>query len=323
MHIRGHGRSSRIVWDGAAGGTMVRSHSASFSTYIGIVWDGQGRAAEGFIHAGDSESKATHQHEAFMNFTKIGCGTNDVRYLESSEWRNCLFVNCGKGLAFPGQDNYIFTVDGCEFHDNGYGIWAGKGNFYARNCHFERSKQVDIAVTKSHPTNSVRRCTSVGSSTFIQFGESPSTGSDLPLSIQDCHVSGWTNPDWAVRNNWSGPLLLFDCVFTDAPSSNPPASLGVPQPVVHSHNKTSTAKLFGGETEYVQEVSNGQRGGSITSAWQRFFRSEAAIPTKVFDAKRDFGAAGNGRLAHPARRSRDHELAEAGGWQSWRALPYV
>jgi hypothetical protein len=39
----------------------------------------------------------------------------------------------------------------------------------------------------------------------------------------------------------------------------------------------------------VIEVPPGQRGGSVTSAQQSFFSSEAAIPTRVFDAKRDFG----------------------------------
>lgn len=298
VHIRGHGRASRIVWDGAEGGRMFRIYGASFSTYIGIVWDGRGKAAEGFVHAGGGESKVTHQHVAFMNFTDFGCGAVE-RYLESSEWRNCLFINCGKGLWISSGKNaghFIWTVDGCEFHDNGYGLSSDAGNFYARNCHFERSGQVDISVSVSHPANSVRRCTSIDSRAFIQFGNSPTTRSDLPLTIQDCHVSGWTNPDWAVRKNWSGPLLIFDCVFTDAPSASPPVSLGVPLPVVHSNNQTSTAQLFGGETQYLQqEVQRGQRGGSINSAWQRFFRDEAKIPTRVFDAKRDFGAAGNGQ----------------------------
>ena len=84
MHIRGHGRSSRIVWDGATGGRMFRSLSASYATFIGIVWDGQGKAAEGFIHDGEVETKVTHQHEAFMNFVEVGCGTTEVRYLEST-----------------------------------------------------------------------------------------------------------------------------------------------------------------------------------------------------------------------------------------------
>jgi hypothetical protein len=197
VHIRGHGRNSRIVWDSASGGTMFRIYGASFSTYIGVVWDGRRKAAEGIVHAGGTETKVTHQHEAFLNFTEFGCGAVE-RYLESSDWRNCLFVNCGKGLMIRHSKNaghFIWTVDGCEFHDNGYGLRSDAGNFYVRNCHFERSRQVDIAITRSHPANSVRRCTSVGSRAFIQFGESPSPRSDLPLTIQDCHVSGWTNSD--------------------------------------------------------------------------------------------------------------------------------
>ncbi len=99
-------------------------------------------------------------------------------------------------------------------------------------------------------------------------------------------MSGWTNPDGAIRVGT--PTLIFDCVFTNAPSANPPIPLNG-QSVVHSNNRTSTGALFGGSTQNVVEVPPGQRGGSVTSARQSFFCSEAAIPTRVFDAKRDFG----------------------------------
>jgi hypothetical protein len=141
------------------------------------------------------------------------------------------------------------------------------------------------------------------------------------LTIQDCHVSGWTNPDWAICNNWSGPLLIFDCVFTDPPSASPPVSLGVPQPVVHSNNQTNTAMLFGGKTQLVAEVPKGERGGSVTSARQRFFKSEAAIPTKVFDARRDFGAAGDGRKDDTAAVQRCIEAARIHGKGAIAYLP--
>jgi hypothetical protein len=99
---------------------------------------------------------------------------------------------------------------------------------------------------------------------------------------------------------WQGensPLLVFDCVFTNAPSTDPPIRLdNSPASVVtHSNNSTSTPSLFGGSTERLFEVPKGQRGGSVSSSRQRFFRSEATIPTRVFDAKRDFGARGDGQ----------------------------
>jgi hypothetical protein len=297
IHIRGHGRSTRIVWDGPQGGTMLHIYSFGLSTYIGSVWDGRGKAARGFMHDGGNETKVKHEHQAFMNCTEQGSGATEERlsninkqgtwYIESSEWRNCLFINNGKGLAFWHYNDYIFTIDGCEFHDNGYGIWTRRGNSYVRNSHFQRSTQADIANPSALHGCSVRRCTSVGSRAFLH-------DSGFEMTVQDCHVSGWTNPDGAVICGGS-PMLIFDCVFTNAPSANPPIRLNSSKSVVHSNNRTSTSALFGGRTEHVVEVPNGQRGGSVTSARQSFFKSDVAIPSKVFDAKRDFGAKGDGR----------------------------
>jgi hypothetical protein len=296
INIRGHGRSTRIVWDGPAGGTMFNSRGMGYSTYIGLVWDGRGKAARAWIDLPGAASHTKHQHSAFMNFTEAGCGTAEEGgdYLDSSEWRNCLFINCGKGLAIWRYNDFNWTIDGCNFYDCGYGIWNRNGNFYARNCHFERSKQVDIIDVGGIHGNSARRCTSVGSRAFLEH-----KGSGSIFTIQDCHVSGWTNPDFAIRVGT--PTLIFDCVFTNAPSANPPIPLNG-QSVVHSNNKTSTSALFGGTTTNVIEVPPGQRGGSVSSAQQSFFSSEAAIPTRVFDVKRDF----NGDVQRAIDAARDY-----------------
>jgi hypothetical protein len=282
INIRGHGRSTRIVWDGPEGGTMFSSRGMGYSSYIGLVWDGRGKAARGWIDLPGAASHTKHQHSAFMNFTDIGAGTipGGGDYLDSSQWRNCLFINCGKGLSVANFNDYNWTIDGCNFYDCGYGIWNRNGNFYARNCHFQRSKQADIGDISGIHGSSARRCTSVGSRSFLEH-----SGSAM-FTVQDCHVSGWTNPDGAIRVG--SPTLIFDCVFTNAPSANPPVPLNG-QSGVHSDNRTSTAALFGGDTTNMVEVPPGKRGGSITSAQQSFFSSEAAIPTRVFDVKRDFG----------------------------------
>jgi len=299
MNHRGHGRHSRIVWDGPEGGTMFRFTGARNSSHIGTVWDGQGKAARGFVHDGGNATKILFEHMAFLNFTEQGSGTTEGPraargYLEGSEWRNCLFVNCGKALAFWQFNDYVFIIDGCEFHDNDYGIWSDRGQWYVRNSHFRRSRQADLRNNNDIHGCSARRCTSVDSRAFY---ERAGTVGGPFFTIQDCHVTGWTNPDYAIHssNKEGSPLLIFDSTFTNAPSENPPILLGGPTPVVHSNNNASTPALFGGSTEHVQEVPGGERGGSVSSAQQNFFTSEAAIPTKVFDAKRDFGAKGDGK----------------------------
>jgi hypothetical protein len=300
MHLRGHGRNTRIVWYGAQGGRMFRSDSAPFSSYIGVVWDGRNVAAEGFIHAttvlDSRETKVLHYNVAFMNFTGQASGTStgkpDQAHTEGSMWQNCLFINCGKGLYFPQWNDYVITIDGCEFYDNGIGVSTLNGNFYLRNSHFERSTQVDIQNSNDTQSSTVRRVTSVGSRAFY---ERPGTTGPL-FTMQDCHVEGWTNTGYAVMSSGTArnPFLMFDCTFKNAPSSNPPVSLGGATSFVHSNNVWSTGgNLVGGNTTYVQEIPKGVRGGSISSASQKFFKTDAHLPGKLFDAKRDFGAKGD------------------------------
>ena len=97
-----------------------------------------------------------------------------------------------------------------------------KANFYARNCHFASSRQADFVVGSEHGS-SIRRCTSVGSRRFI---EEP--GTIAPLTVQDCHVAGWTDPEGAVYLNGS-PVLMFDCSFTRPPSDRAPVRLVNPR----------------------------------------------------------------------------------------------
>src|SRR6185369_15360449 len=115
-------------------------------------------------------------------------------------------------ILFNDYDN---TFNGCEFRNCGTGLKDIHGNFYARDCHFQGSTVVDINMQSEHGS-SVRRCTSVGSRSFID-AHSPVA----PLTIQDCHVSGWTNPEGTVLLN-NAPVTMLDCTFTKAPGENPP-----------------------------------------------------------------------------------------------------
>jgi uncharacterized repeat protein (TIGR02543 family) len=310
MHLRGHGRNTRIEWYGPSGGRMFRSDGAAYSTYIGVVWDGRGIAAYGFMHAtsdlGKRETRVLHQHEVFMNCTAEGAGAaknkhpTNTKYLEGSTWNNCLFINNGKGLVLWDANDYVITIEGCEFYDNEYGIYSERGSFYVRNSHFERSTQADIVNNNDTQSCSARRVTSVGSRLFYQ--RAGSTGGVL-FTMQDCHISDWTNTDYAIKTTSGAryPMLIFDCTFKNAPSSNPPVKLDGATPVVHSNNVWTTGgDFFGGNTELVQEIPKGKRGGSIESADQKFFSSTAKIPGKVFTAT-GFNSAGIQKAVDDAR----------------------
>jgi hypothetical protein len=292
--VVGHGRGTRLVWDGEAGGRMFWSNGVAYSRYIGLSWDGRGKAAVGFDHAAEQrfETEVRHEHEAFRNFTGFGIRVGNKQKVASAEilYRNCLFENCGTALAFLDFNDYDNSVDGCEFRNCGTGVLDNKGNFYARNCHFEGSREADFVMGSEHGS-SIRRCTSVGSRRFVE-----ERGTIAPLTLQDCHVAGWTDPEGAVLLNGS-PVLMFDCSFTGASSDRRPVRLANPsQKLLISNNRPllieDLAQVPNEARVYV--IPPGNRGGSIASAEERFLRDTAAVPGRVFDAVRDFGAKGNG-----------------------------
>lgn len=292
--VIGDGRDTRIVWDGPEGGRMFRSDGVAYSRYVGLSWDGQGRAAVGFDH--DSalrfETEVRHQYEAFRNMTECGIRVGHAQQLASAEilYRDCLFESCGTGLAFLEFNDYDNTIDGCEFRDCGVGVRDTKGNFYARDSHFERSREADFAMASEHGS-SIRRCTSVGSRAFAVM-----TSSIAPLTIQDCHVRGWTAPDGAVRLSGS-PVLVMDSTFEDPPSDAPPivraseaqrlfVSGCVPERLDRLVQPAGGAYLY--------SIPAGRRSAALTDPTRSFLRQAVPPEGTLFDAGRDFGAKGDG-----------------------------
>ncbi len=291
----GHGRDTRIVWDGPAGGTMFRCNGLAYSRFEGIAWDGAGKAAVGFDHASELrfETEVTHQHEAFRNFTGYGIRVGYQQKIASAEilYDNCLFENCSTGVAMLEFNDYDNTFDRCEFRKCGTALYDLHANFYVRNCHFEGSTDADISTQSEHG-DSVRRCSSYGSKRFIV-----QRGTIAPLTVQDCRVEAWTDPEGAIQLNGS-TALVFDCVFTKPPSSAPPIRmLRADQRLAICHNEPLAADRLvaappGAEATVVPP---GKRGGVLTSTRQSFLRPTASVPSRIFDAVRDFGAKGDGK----------------------------
>ena len=178
------------------------------------------------------ETRVRHQHEAFLNFTDSGCRVGHAQVTASAEmyWDNCLFYNCGKGLAYLEFNDYDNTIAGCEFYDCGYGIYSSRGNVYVRECHFERSLVAD-ALVNPH-SHSFSRCTSINSAQFV-VTDGPSSNS-CELTIQDCQVRGWTSTAGAVVMKHRGPTLVFDTTFT-TPAEQPAANSDRQRELVPRH----------------------------------------------------------------------------------------
>jgi hypothetical protein len=255
FNVRGHGRDTIVEWHGASGGQMFRSDGAPQSSYIGIIWDGRNIAGKGFMHRSTvmRESKVLHQFEVFRNFTQNGSGslsrpgTLSDKYLESSQWRDCIFVNCGTALSATNGNDYMINVDGCWFYDNAVGVYTGAGQALIRNSRFFRSTDMDVKELNDSRSNSIRRCSSVGSRVFYERDAQTITlPSSRVTSIQDCYVSGWTNAGYAILSKATGancydPMLVFDCVFVNGPSANPPIKLDRAIQALHSNNSWTHA----------------------------------------------------------------------------------
>ncbi|MHC4505686.1 MAG: glycosyl hydrolase family 28-related protein, partial [Planctomycetota bacterium] len=224
---------------------------------------------------------------------------------------------CGRGVVFVSFNDYNYTFDGCEFRRCGTAIHCSHGNFYARNCHFEGSTGADIESRPEH-ASSVRRCTSLGSRAFIRHANSVS-----PLIVQDCQVGGWTDPNGAITVS-GAPVTIFDCVFRGGPAGTAPIRVGQPgQRLIASVNRVEGGGdvIRAGHRGRVYDVPAGERSGVLTSARQRFLTDEVRIPGKVFDAKRAFGARGDGRTDDAAAIQRAIDAARAHGRGAIAYLP--
>ncbi|MHC4506117.1 MAG: glycosyl hydrolase family 28-related protein, partial [Planctomycetota bacterium] len=133
--IIGHGRDTTLFWDGDEGGKLFTDDGVAYSRYVGIQFDGRRKAAVGFHH--DSrrrfETEVRHQHLAFRNFTDaaILVEPKDKFATAETQFFNCLFEDCGRGVVFVSFNDYNYTFDGCEFRRCGTAIHCSHGNFYA------------------------------------------------------------------------------------------------------------------------------------------------------------------------------------------------
>lgn len=293
VSIIGNGRDTKIIWDGEEGGRMVWVNGLAYSTFQGIVWDGQNKAGIGMDFASQLRfnTESLHEFEHFRNFKDCGIRIGYNERLASAEtiYRYCIFENCKVGFAMFAFNDYNHTFDKCEFRNCEVGISDLHGNFYVRNCHFQKNG-VDIQFLSEHG-NSVRHSTSLGSGTFIR-----ELGTISPLTVENCHISGWKSKEGAIIVNGS-PVLIFDCQFSNPPEGAPAIRTvrGDQRLIVSGNRIEGKGVLLDVPSEAVViEVPEGREKPLKLNPHRTVIPPKALIPTKVFDAKLDFGAKGDG-----------------------------
>jgi hypothetical protein len=153
------------------------------------------------------------------------------------------------------------------------------------------------------------------------------SSSVAPLTIQDCHVEGWKNPDGAILLS-RPPVLLFDSVFTRPPVDRAGAALppvrvdSEGQRLLVSANQVHGAPgLVQGARPMLITIPAGSRAGMIRSADQSLLMEQAALPRRVLDARRDFGARGDGSADDTEAIQRTIDAAAAASGDAIAYLP--
>ncbi|MHB9023081.1 MAG: glycosyl hydrolase family 28-related protein [Armatimonadota bacterium] len=330
--ILGHGRDTVLAWDGPQGGSIYWSNGVHRSRYEGLTYDGRGKAGIGSEHRSMKryETHIIYQHCAFLNMEYGIAVSKNERVAASAEiwYNNVLFNNTGTGLLLNRANDYDHWLTGCVFVDSGIGINCSTGHFNVYNSHFIRSKTVDIrSGSPCHPP-SIRWCTSTNSQRFYESGPARHT---QPVALQNNHIDGWKATDGAIRLGKRGPNLIFDNIFVNPPNPQPPIRLinnrsiepWTEQLVVHGNNHAdqSASLIDPGPFSRSTEIPKGKLAPAITTGKEWFFRDTVDVTGKVIDAKRDFGAKGDGRTDDTQAIQRTIDAARAHGRGAIAYLP--
>ena len=166
-----------------------------------------------------------------------------------------------------------------------------------RNCHFEGSRDVDIRDCVR-----ARQFDSPLHLDRLEGLRDCGASSVAPLTIQDCRVDGWTSP--RAPSSCRAPPCCCSTASSPTrhgtrrpPARRPSAPTATASGCSSPDNRVDGAPGLvpgGGRPALMPGPARASATGVIRSAGQSFLREEVRIPSRVFDARRDFGARGDG-----------------------------
>ncbi len=218
--------TTRIVWDGEAGGTMLRVNGLAYSRIVRLTFDGRRKAAVAVEQSWDGsrahfDTGNEYSDDWFVDVEYgIRGGFLDRGFAETSVIRSRFIRNTGAGIAhgnFNALDTWIWYS---TFEDCGVGVTngTGAGNFHVYNSVFRGSRVADLFMNHTGGF-SARGNYSSGSEAFFLSAENTNN----PATI---HLQGNTIIDprgsTPINLNNQGPGLLTDNVIRSLPDASGP-----------------------------------------------------------------------------------------------------
>src|SRR6266508_5750596 len=178
--------TTKILWGGAAGGTMLR-WDAWYDKISRLTFDGNSKASWGVVRAGSFSTYSELSDNQFQDFTggAINLGNAEAGGIADELITRNRFYRSGTAIAAWNNNTLDINIWHNYFEDNNIAIRNVAGDFDAYDNRFVRSKVTDInSVTNMH--SSIVNNVSLGSRSFIGNAQNIGWGSFLA----DAHIQG-------------------------------------------------------------------------------------------------------------------------------------
>lgn len=202
-------RTTHLVWDGAAGETMLH-WDAWYSTISRLTFEGKKRAGIG-VEYGPAFSTYNETSDLYFSDLKVGLQMGEPKSAGQAENEvlRCHFLRCAVGIETANWNSMDIWAWYCRFQDCGRAVYNRMGNWHVWQSLFLRSSVADLS-SDNLMVFSVVNNTSVGSKAFFDFRSGHTWGS--PVSITGNRVFDCTG-DWAIVLANAGPYLIANNTF--------------------------------------------------------------------------------------------------------------